>query len=70
MRIVCGCGCLVATVLELGGQFLDMENIFPDRFEEDARMRGFMKIIVWEAEDKGIYSVGDLNKVGVYKGET
>lgn len=63
-----GCGCLVAAVwvpnsthllLELGGQFLDMENIFPDRLEEDARMGGFLKITVLEAEDKGTFSVGD-----------
>lgn len=38
----------VASVLELGGQFLDMENSFPDRFVEDARMGGFMKITVPE----------------------
>lgn len=67
---MCGGRCLVATVLELGGQFLDMENIFPDRLEEDGRMGGFMKTTALEAEDKGTFSVGDLNKVGVCKGET
>ena len=42
-----------------------MENIFPDRFEEDARMGGFLKITVLEAKDKGTFSVGDLNTVRV-----